>query len=167
MVDFASIIQTTAELVAIPGRSITGNIMLEVAKKINALGYWWQVGPKLRDENTLRTPSCILIPKTYRLTEQQLSGASKSYDFVLDIAFALKGDDDSIVNDIALAYSEIIMDLFTKDFDGNPGVFKFPAVTQHYNTTIEPAEIGVVQILRGGVLAYSSGINVVFSIWSS
>jgi hypothetical protein len=167
MVQFGSITQTQDELTPIPERSIFGSIMLEAAKKINTLGYWWEVRTMIRDDDVLRPPTCIILPQAFRYPEQQLSGAARSVDCVMDIAFALKGKDDSIINDIALANSEAIVSLFSKNFDGDPGVFKFPAVPEHYNTTIEAGRIGAVQTLKDGVLAYSSGINVVFSVWYS
>lgn len=165
MMIFEDLIATTSTITEPNAQSVYGKILGAVITVINAFGYFYETKVIVRDDEILRPPVCVVIPSSIRTTEQQLGGGSGSRDFTIQVAYALKNPNDSIVTDLTLFYTEAILNLFSHKEGGGAGVFKFAAISEHYNTQIEANEIGAIHELRNGVLAYNSGINVVFSVW--
>lgn len=159
-------ITTTRSLVTEPAieTDVTANKLLRaMCSTINELGYFYTVGPQLRDEEITKCPGCIVVPGKIQVVSQGMSGVSADIRYAFDIAFALKHPNDAILVQQALFYSEKIRQKFMRAVNG--GLFVYAAVPGHYNTEIQASNIGETRVIGNGVLAYSSGINIVFWVW--
>ena len=161
--DFTSSRSTVA---ALDTDAMFSTFLMEACTRIHALGYFYRTGPKIREEQAIQCPSCIVIPRSIDIIETQLSGMRFQNDYILDIGFALKGSNDCILLQQALYYEQIIRKSFAKGDDG-AAILTFDSIPEHFNTKILTTTIEPVELLTNDVLAFSSGINIAFSTWES
>jgi len=151
------------------GNSIFSQLIKASVDRIHALELFFYVGPQVREKETLRTPACILVPRIIDIAEQNLTGKRFDYRYVMDVGFALKEPDDCIILQQALWFSEQIKKAFSYGDDG-ANILTFTLDIEgyeavHYNTIVTSVPIEVLSLIANNVLAFSSGLQVEFSVW--
>ncbi|MBW8002621.1 MAG: hypothetical protein FVQ80_11470 [Planctomycetes bacterium] len=122
----------------------------------------------LNEDEVVQTPSCIILPAGVELDEPNISGNSQQIHYRFKVCIALKHPSAVILFQLVSAFSSIIRAvILDKAFGDVPanGVVIFDSVPNHYNTVVESEPIEPVAELRNGVLVFSSGLNVVYSVW--
>lgn len=158
--------KTRSSIAAFDSNAIWAQLMDETCKRIHALKIFYSVGPKVRVQEAIRCPACIVTPNRMIIAEQHLAGARFNYKFYVNIAFALKHPNDCIIMQQALYLEEKIRVSFSKSDSGSSALV-FNDVNGHYNTIIETTAIEPIELISNKVLAINSGINIVFSVWQS
>lgn len=162
---FRDFTKTRRVITAFDSDALFTKLISETCKRIDTLKIFYSVGPQVREQPSIKCPSCIVIPGRVEIAEHQLSGARFDYRFYVNIGFALKHPNDTVIMQQALYLEEKIRHIMSKG-DSSP-TLTFSSISEHYNTSIEFSAIEPVELLANKVLAFSSGINVVYWVWQS
>ena len=141
------------------------SLIKESAKLIHALGYFYEVGTRIRAKESTRCPACVLSPLRREVAEQGLGGPRYDYRYTVQVGFIVKGPNDCVVMQQVLFMEEKIRNLFAKGSGST--VLTFSGVSGHYNTIVESTPIEPIQMFSNNVLAFNSGIELVFSVWET
>ena len=161
---FVAYEKTRATVTVFTADVISIKLLKAIIDRVHALELFYFVGSVVRDKELGRTPGCIIGLSDVRVTEQSLAGAVFSYDYVFEVSFLLKHPNDSIILQQALYLEDKLRVSFSKG-DASAKILVFGGVTGHYNTQVESGSIGPIDVLSNNVLAFSSGISIVCSVW--
>jgi hypothetical protein len=93
-----------------------------------------------------------------------LTGGNRDVRYNIGTAIAVQHPDDSIVTQQILDYAEALDKELSTAITGEDGhILIFNDIPGHYNTEIQTSNFGDVKQVSDTVLAYNTGINVVFS----
>lgn len=148
---------------------VTDAVFTELLKhsinRIHALQHFYYTGIQVREKETIKCPACILIPRMVDVVEQHLAGGRFDMRYTVDMAFVIRHSNDCIAMQQALYFSEQVRKSFAVG-DNNVKILEFEIVGGvHYNTVVSAAPIEVIEVVGNNVLAFSSGVQVVFSVW--
>jgi hypothetical protein len=147
-----------------------GNFNKYMAKLVDLIAeanLFRSVGILVRETEAIQAPMCVLIPMNKTRTEQ-LTGATVDVRYTISVAVALMHPDDSIITQMILDYAEELEAILSNAAAiSNSKILLFNDIPGHYNTEIQFANFGDVKQLSETVLAYNTGINVVFSAFET
>lgn len=144
--------------------AVASKLMEATIDRVFNLGYFYYVGAKIREGEAPRSPACIVMPVRIEVAEQALPGGRFDYRYIFDIAFFLKQHSDCVLLQQALFLHETVRDAFSIGDNGQKTLV-FADATGHYNTDVILGTIEPVEEVSNNVLAYSSGINIMYSVW--
>ncbi len=156
---------TRKDIIKPDGNTNYNKLLKELCVKIHELKIFREVGVRIREQESLACPSCILVPR--RIVEsERLTGLQYEVQYPVSIAFAVKGSDDGEVTQSILFFEKQIRTALSKNED-NTTPLVFSDVFGHFNTKVETGEIAPEQLVGNKVLIFSGGINVVFFVWET
>lgn len=140
-------------------------LLKETVNRIHALRLFYEVGTKIRAKQAVKTPSCAIRPMAVNIAEHQISGSRYDLRFIINPCYVVKHPNDCILLQEVLYLSDKIRRSFAKGDSGPTLVFS--SITGHYNTEVEPTIIEPVEFVTEDVLAFNSGVNIIFSVWTT
>lgn len=144
---------------------VMSKLLRKTTERIDSSLLFYSVGTKIREQQSIKCPSCIIIPRTIITIEQHLAGARFHNNYIIGIAFAVKGPNDCILLQQTLYYEEALRKLFGKG--DNVPILVYSDVAGHFNTIVQTVEIESPQLITEDVLVFNSGLNIVYSIWEN
>ncbi len=122
----------------------------------------------LNEDEVVQTPSCIILPTGISYDDPNISGPSQKMHHSFKVCIALKHPNAVILFQLVSAYSSLVRDILLDASNGDAvaqGVVIYDSIPNHYNTVLEGEPMEPIAELRNGVLVFSSGLNVVYSVW--
>ncbi len=145
----------------------TAKLIYDSAPTANRL--FSQITGFLQEDDIVQVPACIILPAGITFEEQNLSGKVDDYRYSFRVCIALKHPNPVVLFQLVSSYSEIVRAALLKPANGDVpanGVVIFDSVTGHYSTVLESEPIEPIAELRNGVLVFSSGLNIVYGVWT-
>jgi len=139
-------------------------LLKETIDVIHALKIFYEVGTQIRAKESAKYPTCQIRPHHCERVEQHLSGARFHNDYYFNPVFIVKTPSDSIATQQVLFLAEKVRAAFASS---SSGPYVFSAISEHFNTNIEPIEIEPLQLIDANTMVFNSGINIVFSVWEA
>jgi len=134
--------------------------------RINDLELFYTVGPKIRSSQSIKCPSCIVVPKAIEIIEENLSGARFHYGYVVDIGFAMKGPNDAIILQYILYFEQMIRRAFIRGTEGAVKLL-FSDISVHFDTQVRTVNIVPEELIGNDIFVFGSGINIVYHTWET
>jgi hypothetical protein len=147
-------------------------LVKKTVELVHELKLFKTVGIKVRKADNLVCPAAIVYPKKWTC-KQMLSSGTRDMEYEVGIAFGLKQPNDCIAMQLALDMSEAIGYRLSiaedprDEADPAQNILLFVDVPGHYNTELKSGEFGEVREFGETILAYNSGISVVYSVYLS
>ncbi len=154
--------KTRSRVTRITGNSDYGKLVLASVSRIHALKYFKYVGVLIRSKQTMQVPSCIILPRSVEVIEQQLSGKIYHYEYGIELGIALKGSNDCVLFQELLALAAKLRTSFS--IGTSTPVLTFDSVTGHFNTRVGSTPVTLLEELGRESLLFSSGVVVNFDV---
>ncbi len=159
---FTDFSKTRPRVTRITKNSNYGKLVLASVDRIHALKYFRYVGVLIRPKQTMQAPSCIVLPRSVEVLEQQLSAGIFHYEYGIELGIAVKGPNDCILFQELLGLAAKLRNSFSVG-DTSP-VLTFDSVTGHFNTRVGSTPVTLLEELGHETLLFSSGVIVNFDV---
>ncbi len=156
---------TRKDIIAPDSNTTYNKLLHELCVKIHKLKLFKEVGVRVREQESLTCPACILTPRRI-IPSEELSALQSQVQYPVTLSFAVKGDNDGDIVQQVLFFEKQLRDSLSKNAD-NSAPLVFSDISGHFNTKIETSEIEPEALIGNKILIFSSGINVVFFVWES
>jgi hypothetical protein len=163
---FSDLTQTRSSIETISTNATFSSFIKETIDRIHALGLFYSVGVKLRQAQSIVTPSCIVLPEKIDIVEAHMSNRRYQLDYNVGIGIAVRNPNDCALMQQILVYEQRIRRAFMCGDDGAHTLL-FDSIPEHYNTKVIPTAIEPIDELTNDIFCFSCGVGLVYSTWEN